>query len=104
MAEDTAMNNHAAGCGIGTKGNATRPQNDDPATTAAVSSIASPPADDFSSAFQVAWRKPAPRTASVMPAVSPDGSTTRYGVCAWDSGASPQPHPASGRLRKAPPP
>src|SRR5438552_4283161 len=67
------MNGHAAAGGKGTKATTARAHSEEPATTDAVSRNASPPADDFNSAFQLACRKPAPSTARVMPSVSSMG-------------------------------
>src|ERR1700716_3733717 len=64
------MYGHALKGGNGTRPTNTSPQSDEPATTAVVSSSASPPTDDLSSAFQPACRKPAPSTASVTPTES----------------------------------
>ena len=63
-------------------------QTDDPATTDAVSSIGSPPGALFSSAFQLACSRPAPRTASVMPSDSScAGITVRSGCLRPGSGS-----------------
>src|SRR5437016_4455353 len=95
------MNGHAAASGKGTKATIAKPHSDDPATTEAVSSSASPPADDFSSAFQLACRKPAPSTASVMPSVSsiPE-SSDRLGFALLPAVLVTEPHGVDVRFRR----
>src|SRR5437667_6378560 len=70
MVADAAAYGQAERAGNGRNGTTSKPHTEDPATTEAVSSKASPPVEDFSSAFQPACRKPAPSTASVTPSVS----------------------------------
>src|SRR6058998_1075610 len=70
MIAEPAMNFHAEGSGSPANGSTTSPHTAEPTTTVAVSSSGSPPGADLSSAFQPACRKPAARTASVMPKVS----------------------------------
>src|SRR5436309_10789477 len=91
MVADAAAYGQAAGAGNGRNGTTSKPHTEDPATTEAVSSKASPPVDDFSSAFQPACRKPAPSTASVTPSVSPKRDLTPYAACAFASRSSVRP-------------
>src|ERR1700745_1712883 len=70
MVAEAAMYGQAALAGTPMKGTTAKPHREEPGTTAAVSSNASPPGADWSRAFQPACRRPAPSTASVMPEVS----------------------------------
>src|SRR3954468_21568752 len=64
------MKPHAAAFGSATNGTTNAQATDEPATTAAVSSMGSPPGADLSSAFHDACSRPAPITASVTPRLS----------------------------------
>src|SRR5437868_11373710 len=73
------MKRHDATAGTPTNGSTQSATIDEPAMMSAVSRTGSP-ADDFSSAFQSACKKPAPSTASVTPSViSVDGISAASG-------------------------
>src|SRR5438270_13379090 len=72
------MKRHDAIAGTPTKGSTNSATIDDPAMMSAVSRTGSP-ADDFSSAFHSACRKPAPSTASETPSVISVGISAASG-------------------------
>src|SRR5215831_21238892 len=98
------MYGHAAAAGSGTKGTTASPHSAEPATTVAVSSSASPPGADLSSAFQLACSSPAPSTASVTPSVSSiyavRGLRFFQPLPAGGLGAAGPAAPASGSFRR----
>jgi hypothetical protein len=91
MIAEPAMNFHAAASGSPANGMTTIPHTAPPTTTVAVSSSGSQPGADLSSAFQLACRKPAARTASVIPKVS-----SGAGIGVWQPDADQTPLPGTG--------